>query len=558
MADRPRRHPARPPLRAGHRASGSLPRTTPPDVITTRSDPTRTPPQPEIPLPHQGVVRIALGPARFILSIVNTCALPALLLLLLLAASHATAGDHVLVIGDSLSKEYETEFKALYPGHPDAWNARNWNEILDARRNARFDLGSWGVYADFRLTGHAFNCAKPGGTAREFRNFLRQDPAAEQETKASSGGSLVWPFFPTWRDTFNDLVADAETIVLFCGGNDLALGNSDPLANPEINGQPKQISYESIYDGRLGEASNPDRLRDSIRKNVRSIVQYFRVPPSGQSRPRFSGPIVLVNVPHVGCTPKVIADTGTDEVRHARCTAMIERLNDELRALATEFNLAYADVYALTDRIRQPGDFTLGGIRFSRSPDVNCGPRALFSGDGFHPNTPAQAKIAQIIVNALRSHDPATAATTPPLSDREIIEEIIGLPRDTGFKEWLVDHNVPANRRDPLSDPDRDGVPNLLEFALASHHPMSPADPPLPSPIVEATATGLTLRLDFTPRFSSNVYCRIIPRYSQDLVSWTDVPASRITGNPDGTVTVRHPWDPVSPGFLRITAVVDR
>jgi lysophospholipase L1-like esterase len=488
---------------------------------------------------------------------VRILALALLPVVLRLALSPAAAGENVLIIGDSLSKEYETEFKGLYPDHPDAWDARNWNEILDARRNAKFDMGSWGIYADFRLTGHTFNCAKPGGTAREFRNFLRQDQAAEDEIKASSGGSLIWPFFPTWLDTFDDLMADAEKIVIFYGGNDLALGNSDPLANPDYNGEPKQIDYESIYDGRFGEASDPDRLRDSIRKNLRSIVQYFRVPPSGQSRPRFSGPIVLVNAPHVGCTPKVIGDTGTDETRHARCTAMIERLNDELRSLAAEFDLGYADIYSLTDQIRRPGDFTIGGIRFSRVPDDDCGPRALFSGDGFHPNTPAQAKMAQIILDAFREKYPTTAGNTPPLSDREIIGQILGLPLDTGFKEWLVETNVPANRRDPLSDPDHDGLANLLEYALAGHDPMNPAGPPLPSPVLESTATGTTLRLDYTPRFASNAYCRLIPQHSKDLAHWTEVPASRITQNPDGTVTVREPWDPASPDFLRLDAVVE-
>jgi hypothetical protein len=91
----------------------------------------------------------------------------------------AESGEHVLVIGDSLSKEYGVEFKGLYPDHPDAWEARNWCEILDAERNSMFDLGSFGVFADFRATGHEFNVAKPGGTAREYRNFLRQDDAAE-------------------------------------------------------------------------------------------------------------------------------------------------------------------------------------------------------------------------------------------------------------------------------------------------------------------------------------------------------------------------------------------
>ena len=74
------------------------------------------------------------------------------------------AGEKVLVTGDSLTKEYRSEFPALYPSNPAAWEARNWIEILDARRHDHFDLGSWSVYPDLRLTGHEFNWAKPGGT----------------------------------------------------------------------------------------------------------------------------------------------------------------------------------------------------------------------------------------------------------------------------------------------------------------------------------------------------------------------------------------------------------
>lgn len=471
-----------------------------------------------------------------------------------IAAAHA--GENVLVIGDSLSKEYETEFKGLYPDHPSAWQARNWNELLDERRNSKFDLGSWGIFADFRLTGHTFNAAKPGGTAREFRNFLRQDQAAEDEVTASTGGSLVWPFFPAWLDTFDDLLGDAEKLVIFYGGNDLALGNSDPLANPDHNGQPKQIDYESIYDGRFGDASDPDRLRDSIRKNLRSIVQYLRVPPSGQTRPRFGGPIVLVNTPHVGATPKVLSDTGSNAAGHARCTAMIERLNDELQALADEFDLGYADVYAVTDRIRQPGDFTIGGIRFSRSPDPDCGPRALFSGDGFHPNTPAQALMAQTILAAFRAKYPDTAGNTPPLSDREIIEDILGLPIDTGFKEWLSENGVPDNRRGPLSDPDADGRPNLLEFALAGYHPMDVNDPSFPTPTLSPSPDGPVLALEIQPRFASNVYCRVFAQRSYDLASWSEVPPAQVTTQPDGRQTIREPWSAERPAFLRIAAEV--
>ena len=66
-----------------------------------------------------------------------------------------------------------------------------------------------------------------------------------------------------------------------------------------------------------------DLLRDAIRKNLKSVIQYFRVTPAGWTEPRYTGPIVLVNAPNVGATPKVIADTGTDPDRHAVATTMI-------------------------------------------------------------------------------------------------------------------------------------------------------------------------------------------------------------------------------------------
>jgi lysophospholipase L1-like esterase len=469
-------------------------------------------------------------------------------------AGSAAAVDQVLVIGDSLSKEYQSEFVVLYPDHPDAWEARNWNELLDDKRSGQFDLGSWSVFSDFRLTGHTFNCSKPGGTAREFRNFLRQDQAAEDEIKASSGGSLAWALFPGWRDTFNDLIDDAEKIVIFFGGNDLALGNTDPLANPEYNGQPKQIDYESIYAGSFGEASNPDLLRDSIRKNIRSIVQYFRVPPQGQSEARFTGPMVLCGVPHVGCTPKVQHDAGTEPGRVAVLTAMIERLNSELRALAIEFDLGFADVYPITKAILDPAPFTIGGVTFRKEADDDCGARFLFSGDGFHPNTPPQAKIAQAVVDAFRTKYPGSHGTIPRLSDREIIEEILFLAKDTGYKEWLASHSVPADKRSPADDPDGDEAANVLEFALRGRDPMIREGGDAVTVRTGADAGGAFIAMDYTPRFSENAYADLVPEQSSDLGQWVPVPASAITVNEDGSMSARVAIVPGGRVFLRLSA----
>ena len=478
--------------------------------------------------------------------------------LLLIAAPAARGTETIIVIGDSLSKEYETEFKLLYPDHPQAWSAQNWAEILHSRRHAHFDLGDWGVFADFRLTGHRFNCAKPGGTTREFRNFLRQDQAAQDEVTASGTGLLLWPQFRGWRTVFNTLTTQADKMVIFLGGNDLALGNSDPLANPYDGDQPREINYETLYDGTFGPASDPNLLRDAIRKNLKSVIQYFRVTPAGWTEPRYAGPIVLVNAPHVGATPKVIADTGTDPDRHAVATTMIERLNAEIRAMAAEFDLGYADIYAMTNQIRLDDTYSIGGIRFHTTPDDTCGPRSLFSGDGFHPNTPAQAKIAQIILDAFRSKYPDTAGKSPALTDREIVKDILKLELDTGFKEWLESHQVPAPQRDPLADSDADGLTHLMEFALAHHQPNGGQDPPLPSAVLEINGSVTSLRLDYSPRFPDNAYCDLVPQRSIDMKSWTDVAPDRLTKNADGSVTVREPWISDTPAFLRLAARVAR
>jgi lysophospholipase L1-like esterase len=469
-------------------------------------------------------------------------------------AGDALASEQVLVVGDSLSKEYQSEFVALYPDHRDAWEARNWNELLDDKRAGQFDLGSWSVYADFRLTGHAYNCSKPGGTAREFRNFLRQDQAAEDEIKESSGGNLIWEFFPTWRETFNELINGAEKIVVFFGGNDLALGNTDPLANPEYNGQPKQIDYESIYAGTFGDASDPDRLRDSIRKNIRSIVQYFRVPPQGKTAARFTGPMVLCSVPHVGCTPKVQHDAGTGPTRTAKLTAMIEQLNSELRAMALEFDMGFADIYPITKAILDPEPFTIGGVTFKKETDDDCRPRYLFSGDGFHPNTPAQAKIAQVIVDAFRAKYPTTHGSIPRLSDREIIEEILELEKDTGYQEWLAANSVPAAQQAPGADPDGDRASNVLEYSLIGRSPMvsEGADPVAVRG--GSDGTGPFVAMDYTPRYAECAYCELTPEQSLDLHQWSPVPASAITTNPDGSVSARVAITPGSQVFLRLSA----
>ncbi len=455
-------------------------------------------------------------------------------------------GDQLLVIGDSLSKEYETEFVGLYPDNPNAWQARNWCEILHQERTTRFDLGDWSVYGDFRATGHKYNCAKPGGTARDYRNFLRyQNADAESELRSTTAGNLAWPLIPTWRDTFDGLLGSgAERVVIFLGGNDLGLGNSDPLANPVVNGQPRQIEYGTIYAGGASALASPQPLMDSIRKNVKSVVDYVR-------QTKFPGlPIVLVAVPHLGCTPKVQAEYPTDPVATGRVTAALDVLNAELKDYAAASGMGWADVYQMTTDIISTKPFTIGGVVFAKRADADCRPRYLFSGDGFHPNTPAQARMAQIILEAFRTTFPATAIA--PLGDREILTDVLGLDPDLPLKEWATANSLPSGDRGWADDPDGDGVRNLVEFALGLD-PRKSDRALLPAPVYSAAAG--TVSITWRPGPANFGYALIVPQSSVDLRSWVDLPAGAISENPDGSFTASPPAAPER-YYLRLRATV--
>lgn len=470
--------------------------------------------------------------------------------------------ENVLVMGDSLTKEYRSEFVVLYPDRPAAWGARNWIEILDDRRSAHFDLGSWSVFPDSRLTGHEYNWAKPGGTAREFRNFLRRTPDAEQEIRASSGGDFLWEASLEWRNTFGKAIPQVERIIIFYGANDLAMGNTDPVANPVVDGSPKQIDYESIYDGSFGPASNPDALRTSIRTNLKSIIDYFRNPRTNSNGdfvpPRFAGPMILCAVPHVGSTPKVQADAGTDPVRTAVLTQMIEGLNNDLSEFALAKDVGFANIYPVTKAILDPGDFQIGGITFFKEADPDCRPRYLFSGDGFHPNTPVHAKVAQVVADAFLNKYPEMDSTMNRLSDREIISGVLGLPIDTGYQEWLTAAGVSAGNRDPLADPDNDGLPNVMEYALAGRNPGQKES----APAVEVErglnpqGPGEVLTVRWRPRFPENAYLDLVPQFSLQLNQWEPVPTWLPETLPDGRQQVVFKLDERDEVFFRLSAVV--
>jgi phospholipase/lecithinase/hemolysin len=290
----------------------------------------------------------------------------------------ALRAEQCLIIGDSLSKEYEVEFPALYPQNPASWDTRNWAEILHERRKTWFDLGKMNGFADPRLIGHEHNWAFPGSTTTQLK------------TQLGSFWNVWWT-----RDLQSQIRGSAERVVIFAGGNDV------------------DSYYPAIYKG-----ASPTKYINATRDNLKWLVDYVR-------KVKGTIPIALVSVPHVGCTPDIQKAHPTDPVKTKRVTLALDSLNAQLALFAKQRGIAFVPgVYELTKTmLTQP--MTIGDRAFISAADADARPEYVFSGDGFHPGTAAQAKIAQMIVEAFQVKYPKTAIT--PLSDAEILTQVLGL-----------------------------------------------------------------------------------------------------------------------------------
>ena len=300
---------------------------------------------------------------------------------LVTVAGQAQAVQQCLVIGDSLTKEYEVEFPILYPENQDAWDARNWIETLHDIRHDWFDLGSFSAYYDVRITGHKYNWAFPGATTAELRSAL----------------SSTNFFNKQWQGTLKSHIkSDVERVVIFAGGNDV------------------DDYYGKIYNG-ASAAQYTNRTRD----NLMWIVDYVRAQ-------RSSIPIVLVAVPHLGCVPDVARSYPYNATKTARVTVALDNLNKQLAALAKTRGIGFASgVYDLTKGLITK-KFMIGTVEINKGADPDARPSYAFSGDGFHPGTSLQAKVAQIIVDTFRTK--WATPKIPAVTDAEILSnKVLGL-----------------------------------------------------------------------------------------------------------------------------------
>jgi lysophospholipase L1-like esterase len=384
----------------------------------------------------------------------------------LLGTASLPAAEQIVTLGDSLTFAYEgsfafeeTIFGTTY-GDGFGSGVRNWIEILSSSsyRQNSFDLGA---RDSIRILASIFplryanlyfrqrnNWAVPGFKVDQLRRFVNREATikqllAEDPDFASLLTALNVSDFNESTD-FNvseletQIASIAERLTFFIGGNDI------------------NAVYGTIYNG-----DSPGTFVDDFIADSAFILDWVLArKPSLQ--------IVVVNVPHVGITPDVQSSYPTDATKTARVTAVLIDLNRRLANLATERGLAYADIFTPTLPLLNPAPMCIHGMQFQNSGsttgDLNYvwlnGPVSA----NFHPNTNAQAVIANTIIDAFNRR---YATGIAPLTATEILGGLLGKTTaaiDMTYATWITNHGFPGVTTD--ADSDGDGIPNGVEFGL--------------------------------------------------------------------------------------------
>ncbi|MEM7385546.1 MAG: SGNH/GDSL hydrolase family protein, partial [Verrucomicrobiota bacterium] len=332
------------------------------------------------------------------------------------------SAEKLLIIGDSLSKEYAVEFPILFPTNPAAWGERNWAEILNVYRKEAFDLGPYqAIWLDSRITGHEYNWAFPGSKTDEWVENLTEF-------------SLDSIFLRSRMNAYLD--GEVDRVVVFLGGNDL-------------NG-----AYRTYYEG-----ADPDSFINEQVNNVTTIVDYVR------NRNR-DLEIVVVNMVDVGLTQDVRMEH-PDPVKRKRMTDVTAAINAGLKALADNLEIGYADVFEVSILLQEEQPYCLAGVDIRKETDPEAfsnRPEYLFSPDGFHPNTNAHLVFANRILAAFNETYPDSTRAAP-LTSAEMLE-ILGLDPLQPYRDFRMREGLPGNDDEGLADADADGWTDRAEFLL--------------------------------------------------------------------------------------------
>ena len=459
------------------------------------------------------------------------------LLLSLLLLSKSPAGTELITLGDSLTFAYEASFGfeiniPFGPTYGDGFDpdeVKNWAEILDQERNSFFDLGErqdmqvpLGPFSYDLFLRQKKNWAIPGLKIDQLRRFMTSNAGfLELLAETPEFGPLSTLLTVTSIDfAIEDLEEQIREsdgrLVFFIGGNDL------------------DFVYSTLYEGRDPGTFLEDYLDDAT-------VILGRVQ---ELNPDLA--IVLVGIPHVGITPQVKGERPTDAIRTTRATQFIRGLNQRLAQLAQSREIGFADIFSATLPLLSDNPLSVYGVPFHNSGSTTGdldfawlnGPYSM----NFHPNTSAQALIANEIVCAFNR---TYQAGIPPLTPTEIVVDLLGkTPEqvDMSFSSWATSYTLSGI--DEQDDSDNDLYPAALEFALGLNPLVKDSDKIVTSP------RGIA----YPVRLPDSTHVTIRPTATNDLgTSFQPLPVPEVGS--EGLYQAQIPLTS-DKGFLRLEATL--
>jgi lysophospholipase L1-like esterase len=470
------------------------------------------------------------------------------------------AADQIVTLGDSLSFAYEAEFgfeiaiqNTTYPfgfetvGDGFGPEVRNWIEILGdpTYRQQHFDLGTRDSItlqtaflppaSETLFFRQEYNWSVPGYRIDQLRSFVSGESTvtqilSENPEFATLETALAFSDFDenedfAVADLITQIQSTAERVVLFIGGND-------------INGV-----YGTIYGG-----GDPGTFVADFMDDATFIIDWIR-----GHNPTIQ--IVVAAVPHVGITPDVQSRFPTDAIKTARVTDVLRDLNGQLATLAASRGAGYADLFSTTLSLLDPNPLCVHGLPFANSGSTTGDTDFVWLNGvlsfNFHPNTSAQALIANAMIDAFNeTYDTGIA----PLTATEILGGLLGKSVseiDMPFADWMTCHALPgASESD---DSDHDHLPAGLEFALGLDPTVNDAGKVTVRRIDNAGAPAL--EVSYPVRLPASTEVALTPASSATLGSPFNPFATNPAPGPDGLARAVLPLDDTR-GFLRLEATI--
>jgi hypothetical protein len=466
------------------------------------------------------------------------------------SAAPLPAAEQVVTLGDSLTYAYEGEFcfrvtvpfSGTYGDNMPA-TVRNWIETLSSTsyRNGSFDQGTRITFVlDFRPFGqrytlflrNRYNWSIPGLKIDELRQFVLGEKTfmqileGDEDFAALATALDASPTFNEETD-FNvaemnaQITGDAERLVLFIGGNDV------------------RTIYGTVYNGGPAGTFEDDFIADAA-----AILDRVRLLNPGIQ-------IIVVAVPHIGITPDIKASFPTDPVKTGLVTGMLRSLNSRLEALARQKGGGFADIFSPTLSLLDADPYGIHGIAFNNTGSATGDLNSIWlNGEfsaNFHPNTNAQAVIANGIIDAFnRRYDTGIA----PLTATEILGGLLGKSAaqiDMTFASWATGFGLTGLAQS--DDSDHDGIPAAVEFATGLNPTLSDGDKVSSRRVNSGTPS---FELAYPRRLPAS------PRYTLQATTNSDLspvftPVIPVAGT-DGLLRASIPVG--TKGFLRLESTV--